>query len=68
MSDEFPAPPCPDGYGDKKGKAIGEYIYLPCTPEDLGWTGNTHQITKLTGEAFMGKNKQFCSINKIPDP
>jgi len=35
--------------GDKKGKAIGEYIYLPCTPEDLGWTGNTHQITKLTG-------------------
>ena len=37
--------------GDKKGKAIGENIYLPCTPEDIGWTGNTHQITKLTGVA-----------------
>lgn len=37
--------------GDKKGKAIGENIYLPCTPEDIGWTGNTHQITKLTGAA-----------------
>ena len=37
--------------GDKKGKAIGENIYLPCTPRDLGWTGNTHQITKLTGVA-----------------
>ena len=37
--------------GDNKGKAIGENIYLPCTPEDLGWTGNTHQITKLTGVA-----------------
>jgi 2-isopropylmalate synthase len=35
--------------GDKKGKAIGENIYLPCSPEDIGWTGNTHQITKLTG-------------------
>ncbi|WP_035240377.1 alpha-isopropylmalate synthase regulatory domain-containing protein [Desulfobacter vibrioformis] len=37
--------------GDKKGKAIGENIYLPCSPEDIGWTGNTHQITKLTGVA-----------------
>ncbi len=37
--------------GDKKGKAIGENIYLPCSPEDIGWTGNTHQITKLTGLA-----------------
>ena len=37
--------------GDKKGKAIGEFIYLPCTPEDIGWTGNAHQITKLTGVA-----------------
>ncbi|MGD9824157.1 alpha-isopropylmalate synthase regulatory domain-containing protein [Desulfobacter sp.] len=35
--------------GDKKGKAIGENIYLPCSPGDIGWTGNTHQITKLTG-------------------
>lgn len=35
--------------GDEKGKAIGENIYLPCSPEDIGWTGNTHQITKLTG-------------------
>jgi len=35
--------------GDKKGKDIGENIYLPCSPEDIGWTGNTHQITKLTG-------------------
>ncbi len=35
--------------GDKKGKEIGENIYLPCAPEDIGWTGNTHQITKLTG-------------------
>jgi len=37
--------------GDKKGKAIGENIYLPCSPQDIGWTGNTHQITKLTGVA-----------------
>ena len=37
--------------GDKKGKDIGENIYLPCTPEQIGWTGNTHQITKLTGVA-----------------
>jgi 2-isopropylmalate synthase len=35
--------------GDKKGKDIGENNYLPCSPEDIGWTGNTHQITKLTG-------------------
>ena len=37
--------------GDKKGKAIGENIYLPCAPKEIGWTGNTHQITKLTGVA-----------------
>ena len=41
--------------GDKKGKAIGENIYLPCTPEDIGWTGNTHQITKLTGVAGVAE-------------
>jgi 2-isopropylmalate synthase len=46
--------------GDKKGKVIGENIYLPCTPEDLGWTGNTHQITKLTGVA--GVTERFSEL------
>ncbi|BBO91688.1 alpha-isopropylmalate synthase regulatory domain-containing protein [Desulfosarcina ovata] len=61
--------------GDKKGKAIGEYIYLPCTPEDLGWTGNTHQITKLTGvagvtarlsELGFGFEKKFVKKHIMP--
>lgn len=61
--------------GDKKGKAIGENIYLPCTPEDLGWTGNTHQITKLTGiagvterfrELGFGFEKEFVKKHIMP--
>jgi 2-isopropylmalate synthase len=61
--------------GDKKGKAIGENIYLPCTPEDIGWTGNTHHITKLTGvagvtarldELGFGFEKEFVRKNIMP--
>lgn len=61
--------------GDKKGKAIGENIYLPCAPEDIGWTGNTHQITKLTGvtgvtarleELGFGFEKEFVREHIIP--
>ena len=61
--------------GDTKGKAIGENIYLPCTPEDLGWTGNTHQITKLTGvagvterlnELGFGFEKEFVKNHIMP--
>lgn len=61
--------------GDQKGKAIGENIYLPCTPEEIGWTGNTHQITKLTGvagvtarldELGFGFEKAFVRENVMP--
>jgi 2-isopropylmalate synthase len=61
--------------GDKKGKAIGENIYLPCRPENIGWTGNTHQITKLTGvagvterfrELGFGFDKEFVKKHIMP--